>query len=751
MLMWTHRWHMREPVTFLLCTPDGQPADAAAYLDGICRMLQTENCVDAALERVYRPLLVYVSLLDDPDADPTNTDDGMEALPDEWSLLHLALVMEHAEAVRALLNFHQKHAFTVLENVLNENNRMILAKLASDDTAKASFAEEGSSSTDAGHLPCKIMECQVRKELGGTVVLFDQEASDTENCSLVCSVACVTTALKPLLKCLLYERSHSNGKDTNAEEEGPAFGFATRMVQAHCDALPEFCVRLPSLIVECDTLYELCHGDLVTLCDILEICCGLLLPVVHGKRMEVAGSSSRGGGKNATSREVSHGVGLPRGFHPQQATLPPFMLSCKPQEHQQLAFLVTWTNYRQKASLESKPPGSARKDHEANVLSDFQMTLWNLKKSGQMISSNHLWSGILFVLSRLFSANCSLERFLDIIEQDDFVSCSDGMPVTFIAAIVAGAAVAAFLTNLNYVQLLSKKVEVLLVDVPGEFSPLRAYLFSQPATHAERFEELWLAETPFSPAKKFESRVEMFYWALVEMVLLSAEKRWGTAVALVGSDKTEKTQHFLQDWLSMCQKFFFSLRDRPLTCPQRRAMLRSCAEGEVSAGATPTDIDNATEDDESPALQRVCEQMRLRLQRGATTLQAIYTSLYPEEAGEGKTTGVGGGVCEEEVEEDGTGRKMAQNSIRDDFEAAQVLFSATAKHVGDTTKLKFYGLYKQATIGDVNVPKPWMMDLVGRAKWEAWNELKGMSSDEAMRRYIGELRTLHTSSTGTNP
>ncbi|EKF30905.1 acyl-CoA binding protein, putative [Trypanosoma cruzi marinkellei] len=748
MLMWTHRWHMGEPVTFLLCTPDGQPADAAAYLDDICRILQTQTSVDAVVERVYRPLLVYVSLLDDPDAEPTNTDDGMEALPDEWSLFHLALVMEHAEAVRALLNFHQQHAFTVLENVLNEKNRMVLAKMTADDTTTASFAEEGSSSKDAGHLPRDIIECQVRKELGGTIVLFGQEASDTENCPQVCNVACVTTALKPLLKCLLYEQRHSTGKDTHAEEEGPAFGFATRMIQAHCDALPEFCVRLPSLIVECDTLYEVCHGDLVTLCDILKIFCGLLLPVVHGKRMEVIGSSSRGGGKNATSREASYGVGVPRGFHPQQVTLPPFMLSCKPQEHQQLAFLVNWTNYRHKASLESKPPGSARKDHEANVLSDFQMTLWKLKKSGQMISSNYLWSGLLFVLSRLISRDCSLERFLDIIKQDYFVSSSDGMPVTFIAAIVAGATVAAFLPNSNYMQLLSKKVEVLLVDVPGEFSPLRAYILSQPATHAERFEELWLAETPFSTAKKFESRAEMFYWALVEMVLLSAEKMWGTADAFVGSEKAAKTQHFLQDWLSMCQKFFLSLRDRSLTCPQRRFMLRSCAEGEVTAGTTPTNIDNTTEDDESPTLQRVCEQMRLRLQRGPILFQAIYASLYPEEAGEGKTTGVSGGGCEEEAEDDGMGGKTAHNSIRDDFEAAQVLFSTTAKHVNDTTKLKFYGLYKQATIGDVNVPKPWMMDLVGRAKWEAWNELKGMSSEEAMRRYVGELRSLHASSTG---
>jgi diazepam-binding inhibitor (GABA receptor modulating acyl-CoA-binding protein) len=51
-------------------------------------------------------------------------------------------------------------------------------------------------------------------------------------------------------------------------------------------------------------------------------------------------------------------------------------------------------------------------------------------------------------------------------------------------------------------------------------------------------------------------------------------------------------------------------------------------------------------------------------------------------------------------------------------------------------KLKFYSLYKQATEGDCNIAQPWAVQLEARAKWDAWNELKGMSKEEAMQKYI---------------
>lgn len=57
-------------------------------------------------------------------------------------------------------------------------------------------------------------------------------------------------------------------------------------------------------------------------------------------------------------------------------------------------------------------------------------------------------------------------------------------------------------------------------------------------------------------------------------------------------------------------------------------------------------------------------------------------------------------------------------------------------------KLEFYALYKQATEGDVKGKKPGMLDVVGRAKYNAWDKLKGMSSDEAMQKYVDRLNEL---------
>ncbi|RNE98207.1 acyl-CoA binding protein, partial [Trypanosoma conorhini] len=427
------------------------------------------------------------------------------------------------------------------------------------------------------------------------------------------------------------------------------------------------------------------------------------------------------------------------GCCPQTAAPPPFLLPFKPQEHQRLAFLVTWANYRDGAVVERKPPGSARKSQEASVLSNFRVTLLNLKRSGCVVPANSVWSGLIFVLSRLISRDCYLERFLDIIEEENFVSCSCGMPVAFIAALMAGAVVAAFFDKEKYMRLLCQKVEVLLVDVPGGASPLRPYIYSQPANHMERFEGLWLGETPFSPARKFESRVEMLYAALVETVLRSAETMWGTEGAFANACESAKAQRSLQDWLSMCRNFFQDLRDRAVAERRQSTLSRASAEAEAEAptGADTACAEEITEEDESPVLQRVCEHMSLQLQQGAAPLPAIYAALYPAAAAEEAKTA----AAEE-------GKTVAQRGVRDDFESAQVLFAVMAKQVCDGTKLTFYGLYKQATIGDVNVSKPWMMDPVGRAKWDAWSRLRGMSPEEAMRRYVAEFRTLQASGTG---
>ena len=54
-------------------------------------------------------------------------------------------------------------------------------------------------------------------------------------------------------------------------------------------------------------------------------------------------------------------------------------------------------------------------------------------------------------------------------------------------------------------------------------------------------------------------------------------------------------------------------------------------------------------------------------------------------------------------------------------------------------KLQFYALYKQATEGDVKGKKPGLTNFVGRAKYSAWEAVKGLSADQAMQSYIAKL------------
>ena len=64
--------------------------------------------------------------------------------------------------------------------------------------------------------------------------------------------------------------------------------------------------------------------------------------------------------------------------------------------------------------------------------------------------------------------------------------------------------------------------------------------------------------------------------------------------------------------------------------------------------------------------------------------------------------------------------------------------------------LKFYGYYKQATQGKCNDPKPSFWDVVGKAKWEAWNKCGNMSERDAMTLYIEELKQVTTANSISN-
>jgi diazepam-binding inhibitor (GABA receptor modulating acyl-CoA-binding protein) len=56
--------------------------------------------------------------------------------------------------------------------------------------------------------------------------------------------------------------------------------------------------------------------------------------------------------------------------------------------------------------------------------------------------------------------------------------------------------------------------------------------------------------------------------------------------------------------------------------------------------------------------------------------------------------------------------------------------------LGNDVMLDIYALYKQSTVGDVSGQRPGMMDLRGRAKYDAWVGKRGMAKDAAKQAYI---------------
>ncbi|KAL8448568.1 hypothetical protein Emag_003883 [Eimeria magna] len=60
-------------------------------------------------------------------------------------------------------------------------------------------------------------------------------------------------------------------------------------------------------------------------------------------------------------------------------------------------------------------------------------------------------------------------------------------------------------------------------------------------------------------------------------------------------------------------------------------------------------------------------------------------------------------------------------------------------HPDRAQKLRFYGLYKQATEGDNASSEPSFYQLEAKQKWKAWDELKGMSKETAQEEYVKEL------------
>ena len=82
------------------------------------------------------------------------------------------------------------------------------------------------------------------------------------------------------------------------------------------------------------------------------------------------------------------------------------------------------------------------------------------------------------------------------------------------------------------------------------------------------------------------------------------------------------------------------------------------------------------------------------------------------------------------------------STLNEQFEQAVADSKNLPERPDNMTMLKIYALYKQASVGDVDGKRPGFTDMVGRAKWDAWNELKGQSKDEAQQAYVDLIEDL---------
>ena len=81
-------------------------------------------------------------------------------------------------------------------------------------------------------------------------------------------------------------------------------------------------------------------------------------------------------------------------------------------------------------------------------------------------------------------------------------------------------------------------------------------------------------------------------------------------------------------------------------------------------------------------------------------------------------------------------------SLQEQFDQAQADSKNLSERPDNMTLLKIYALYKQASAGDAEGKRPGFTDMVGRAKFDAWEGLKGTSKEEAMQQYVDLIEEL---------
>ncbi len=89
-----------------------------------------------------------------------------------------------------------------------------------------------------------------------------------------------------------------------------------------------------------------------------------------------------------------------------------------------------------------------------------------------------------------------------------------------------------------------------------------------------------------------------------------------------------------------------------------------------------------------------------------------------------------------------TRKETSMADLKARFEKAVADSKSLPEKPDTATLLQLYALYKQASSGDVDGKRPGFTDMVGRAKWDAWNEIKGKDAKAAMQEYVDLIESM---------
>eukprot|EP00201_Polytomella_parva_P016227 CAMPEP_0175052636 /NCGR_PEP_ID=MMETSP0052_2-20121109/8469_1 /TAXON_ID=51329 ORGANISM="Polytomella parva, Strain SAG 63-3" /NCGR_SAMPLE_ID=MMETSP0052_2 /ASSEMBLY_ACC=CAM_ASM_000194 /LENGTH=91 /DNA_ID=CAMNT_0016317061 /DNA_START=36 /DNA_END=311 /DNA_ORIENTATION=+ len=83
--------------------------------------------------------------------------------------------------------------------------------------------------------------------------------------------------------------------------------------------------------------------------------------------------------------------------------------------------------------------------------------------------------------------------------------------------------------------------------------------------------------------------------------------------------------------------------------------------------------------------------------------------------------------------------------LEEDFAAAaEFATKSLPTSMSNDDKLELYALFKQSKEGDCSGDRPGFFDPKGKAKWDAWNGKKGLSQEDAKKKYIEFVESLKT-------